>query len=72
MTEADVPFGLSPRPRVYGIFAHSGQMEALRRSIAAVGLTAANMPLLEGQSGIEALDLSGEQGGKVEKFLRFV
>ena len=71
MTGPDIPFGLSPQPRVYGVFEHHEQVETLSGILGRLGFSASEMAVLEGQSGIEALDLSGEQGGLAKRFLRF-
>ena len=36
-----------------------------------LGIPAAEITALEGESGIRTLDLSGEQGGAAKRFLRF-
>ena len=71
MTAAHSPFGLSPRPRVYGVFARTRQIEVLQSALRSMGIPTSEITVLEGESGILALDLSGEQGGAAKRFLTF-
>ena len=71
MTATHSPFGLSPRPRVYGVFARTGQIEVLQSALSSLGIPTSEITVLDGESGIQALDLSGEQGGAAKQFLRF-
>lgn len=71
MTGPDVPFGLSPLPRMYGVFEYQAQVETLRGTLGKLGFSASEKTVLEGQSGIRTLDLSGEQGGLAKRVLRF-
>ncbi|MGY2896392.1 hypothetical protein [Deinococcus sp. UYEF24] len=59
MTAPDVPFGLSPRSRVYGVFEHREQIKTLREHLGGLRLAASDITVLEGQAGIDALDLIG-------------
>jgi len=56
---------------VYGVFEFQAQVETLRGTLGKLGFSASEMTVLEGQSGIRTLDLSGEQGGLAKRVLRF-